>query len=134
MPDTRFDPAADDPRIAAALDARARLDRAMQAGDLDTLGALFAPDLIVHIPSGRVVDGAKVLAVYAKAGQAVYDGGMTVTFDFVGLRGGDVVMMGQENLPPDGDGRAISRRFTDIWREAGGAWTLAVRQATNLPG
>jgi hypothetical protein len=115
-------------RIEAAMAARDRLDRAMAEGDLATMETTFAPDLVLQTPTHRIVDATKILAVYARSGKATYEGGMTVTFDFVGLRSGMVVMMGEEVLPP-----AIRRRFTDIWGDIDGDWKLLVRQATNIP-
>ena len=114
--------------IEAAMAARTRLDRAMAEGDLISMQAIFAPDLVLQTPTHRIVDAAKVLAVYARSGKATYEGGMTVTFDFVGLRHGNVVIMGEESVPP-----AIRRRFTDVWGVVDGDWKLLIRQATNIP-
>lgn len=125
----------DDPKIAAAMAARTRLDEAMRTGDLETMRASFADDLVLQTPGHRIVDAAKILAVYAKAGAATYEGGMTARFDFVGERHGTVVMMGEEALPSGSTDRgSICRRFTDIWIEIDGGWKLMARQATNIPG
>jgi hypothetical protein len=135
-PSTRFDPSADDPRIVGALAARTRLDEAMRDGDVTALGESFADDLIVHIPGHRAVPGAKILELYAKGGQAMYADGMSVEFDFVGVRQGAVVMIGLEIMPraPGGPfaGKLVRRRFTDVWHELDGAWKLTIRQATNI--
>ena len=126
----------DDPNVQGAMAARLRLDEAMRTGDVATLGSLFAGDLVVQTPTHRIVDGPRILAVYSKAGQATYDGGMTATFDFVGASQGAVVMMGEEVMPPapsgPNAGKTVRRRFTDVWREIDGAWKLTVRQATNI--
>lgn len=124
-------PSDNERRIDAAMAARTRLDRAMAEGDVATLGSLFAPDLVLQTPTHRIVDAAKILAVYAKGGQAAYDGGMTVRFDFVDVRHGLVVMMGEEILPAE---PAIRRRFTDVWAEIEGGWKLLIRQATGIAG
>jgi ketosteroid isomerase-like protein len=127
---TRYDPSPDDPRIVAALAARAALDHAMAAGDVSTIATLFAEDLVIQIPRNRVVDRARILAAYGQGGQALYQSGLTLILDFVGVRQSGVVMMGEERVEPPAP---IRRRFTDIWNDIGGAWKLTIRQATNIP-
>lgn len=133
---TEADLALDTARIAGAMEARVQLDQAMRTGDVAALGLLFADDLIVHAPSHRVFDGAKILSVYGKFGKAMYEGGMAATFDFVGIRAGMVVMMGEETMPPapagPDAGKIVRRRFTDLWSDQNGRWQLVARQATNI--
>ena len=55
-------------------------------------------------------------------------------FEFVGVRGDSVVVMAEERFAPGANapnaGKAIRRRSTDIWKQYGGVWKLAIRQAT----
>ena len=104
----------------------------MAAGDLAAIETLFADDLLIQIPRNRVVGRAQVLAAYAQGGQATYQSGLTLTLDFVGVRLGGVVMMGEERVEPPPPATPIRRRFTDIWYEVDGAWKLTVRQATTV--
>ena len=130
---TRYDPSADDARIVAALAARRALDAAMSAGDMGVIEASFAADMVLQTPGHRIVDRAKILALYARGGQAVYQGGLTLILDFVGVRAAGVVMMGEERVDPPPPAAPIRRRFTDVWTEIDGAWRVAIRQATNIP-
>ena len=54
--------------------------------------------------------------------------------EFVGVRGDSVVVMGEEVYTPGKNapnaGKLVHRRFTDIWKQYGGRWKLAIRQAT----
>jgi hypothetical protein len=129
---TRYDPSPDDPRIVAALAARTTLDDAMAAGDVGTIEMLFAEDLVIQIPRNRVVDRDKILAAYGQGGQATYQSRLTLILDFVGVRQGGVVMMGEERVEPPAPATPIRRRFTDIWNDFDGTWKLTVRQATNI--
>jgi hypothetical protein len=130
---TVFEPAADDPRIVAAIDAQERLGAAMQALDMPNVEALMAPDLLVHAPMNAVVQRESVLA-RLRSGQIAYEAGTRRSISYAGVRGDTVVLMGEETVKPVGAapnaGKVVRRRFTDVWRNEGGAWMLAIRQAT----
>ena len=130
---TVYDPSAADARIVAALDARRRLDDAMRNGDVKAVEMLFAPDLIVHSPINAVVDRDNVMTRF-RNGQIKYEPGIEERFEFVGVRGDSVVLMGEEIVRPVGAapfaGKTVHRRFTDIWTATRGKWQLAIRQAT----
>ncbi len=130
---TRYDPDPDDPRVVSALAARKALDLALQAGDVATLELRFADDLVLQTPRHGVVDRAQILAAYARGGQATYQDGLTLILDFVGVRRGAVVMMGEERVEPPAPAPTIRRRFTDVWNDCDGTWKLTLRQATNIP-
>jgi hypothetical protein len=125
--------ATDDPRVQAALDAQQRLQAAMQSVDIEAVKKIFASDLVVNAPHNGVVHRDNVLARLS-GGQISYEPGSERKIDFAGVRGGSVVIMGEEIVRPIGDaphaGKIIRRRFTDIWTEMEGSWRLAVRQAT----
>ena len=118
-----------DPRIAGALAAVDAIDRAAVSDDHAAFAALLADDLAVNNPQNGVsVRGAT--AVRSAAGQISY-ARYDRTVEYAGLRGGMVVLMGEEVVLPRGPGaREVHRRFTDIWAPVGDSWKLTVRQAT----
>ena len=87
---------------------------------------------MVHSPLNTVVDRENVLA-RLRSGQISYERDVEENFEFVGVRGG-VVIMGEEVVHPIDNapnaGKTVRRRFTDIWKNIDGVWKLAIRQAT----
>jgi hypothetical protein len=130
---TVYAPSMNDPRIVAALNARKRLGEAMLSGDFKTVETIFAPDLVVHSPINMVVNRENVLA-RLRSGQISYEPNVEERIEFAGVRGGAVVLMGEEIVQPIRNapnvGKTVHRRFTDIWKNLGGLWKLAIRQAT----
>lgn len=125
--------AARTPRIAAALAAADRMDRAILARDAAAFSAVFADDAVVNNPFNRIArkqDAERNLATglidYASLERRI---------EYAATRGThDVVLMGEEVLTPlrkaKFAGETIRRRTTEIWTDAGGQWKLAIRQAT----
>ena len=127
--------AAHDPRIAAALAAVDRLDRAVIDDDHAAFAALLADDLVVNNPqNGMSLHGAT--AQLNAAGRISY-ASYRRTIEYAGMKGDMVLLMGEELVVPKGAnpmaGREVRRRFTDLWKEAGGRWLLTARQATIVP-
>lgn len=120
-------------RIAAALAATDRMDRAILARDATAFSAAFAEDAVVNNPFNRIArkaDAERNLATglidYATLERSI---------EYAATRGRhDVVLMGEEVLTPVGKakfaGETIRRRTTEVWTDASGAWKLAIRQAT----
>jgi hypothetical protein len=106
-----------DPRIAAALAAAERMDAALIADDRAAFTAGLASDLAVNNPQ----NGVSVQAATGRrnaAGLISYTS-YDRTIEYVGLRGGMVVLMGEERVVPragDEAGKLVRRRFTDLWR------------------
>ena len=121
--------AAKDARIAGALAAVDAIDRAAVSDDHATFAALLADDLAVNNPQNGVsVRGAT--AGRSAAGQISY-ARYDRTVEYAGLRGGMVVLMGEEVVLQKGpSAREMHRRFTDVWAPVDGGWKLTVRQAT----
>jgi len=126
---------AKEPKVAAALAARERLDAAFAAQDAEATAALFAKDLIVNAPTNQVVRREQVLGFF-KAGRMDYESAVE-TIEALEARGDQVVLMGEEVIKPKekspnpNAGKTVRRRFTDVWRkEADGQWRLTLRQAT----
>jgi ketosteroid isomerase-like protein len=132
---TVYEPSATDPRIVAVLDTQKRFEAAGRRGDWKAIeDTFFAPDLLVHAPVNRVANRDDVMA-RLRNGQIAYepDNGEH-RVEFIGVRGDTVVVMGEEIVRPTGAapnaGKVVRRRFTDIWKQYGGLWKLAVRQGT----
>jgi hypothetical protein len=115
------------PRIAAALAARTRMDKAAIDRDMDQIRALLAPDIVLNGPNNKINDSAAILANIA-AGR-VNHGTMDRTIEHVAERGSDVIMMGEEVTTYE-DKSIRRRRFTDIWTETAEGWKIVLRQAT----
>lgn len=124
--------AARDPRVAAVLDVVRRLDRALVEDDRALFAASMADELVVNNPGDVISDRGATVRMNA-AGRISYSSyGRTI--EHAGLRGGMVLLMGEESVVPRPPnplaGQVVRRRFTDLWREADGRWSLTARQAT----
>lgn len=125
--------AARTPRIAAALAAADRMDRAILTRDAKEFSAVFADDAVVNNPFNRIArkkDAERNLAT----GLIDYTS-LERMIEYAATRGAhDVVLMGEEVLTPVGKakfaGEKIRRRTTEIWTDSTGEWKLAIRQAT----
>jgi ketosteroid isomerase-like protein len=131
---TVYEPSANDPKIKAVLDARQRAADAAARGDWDALEASFAPDAVVNSPVNRVAMLADIMARFRSGQIAAEPGTIEQRLEFVGIRGDSVVVMAEESFKPGPNapnaGKLIRRRSTDIWKQYGRAWKLAIRQAT----
>lgn len=125
--------AARTPRIAAALAAADRMDRAILERDAKAFSAVFADDAVVNNPFNRIarkVDAERNLA----SGLIDYTS-LERVIEYAVVRGKhDVVLMGEEVLTPVRKakfaGERIRRRTTEVWSDESGQWKLAIRQAT----
>lgn len=118
---------------AEALAARAKLDEAFAAQDIEAVSALSAQDLIVNTPANLVARREMVLAFF-KAGRMNYESAEE-TIEAVDARENQVVVMGAEVVQPrvgaPNSGKTVRRRFTDVWRrDPDGKWRLTIRHAT----
>jgi ketosteroid isomerase-like protein len=119
--------------VADALAARAALDEAFAAQDIDRVAALCADDLVVNTPGNRVARREQVLGFFG-AGLMNYEDAEE-TIECLDGRGDLVVIMGSEVVRPRESaahaGRTVNRRFTDVWRkDPDGRWRLTIRQGT----
>jgi ketosteroid isomerase-like protein len=130
---TVYEPSANDPRIVAVLDTQKRAQAAAGRADWNAVEQSFAPDVVVHSPINRVVNLENIMGRF-RAAQIGAEPGAERRLEFVGVRGDSVVVMGEEIYTPGKNapnaGKLVHRRFTDIWKEYGGRWKLAIRQAT----
>jgi ketosteroid isomerase-like protein len=121
------------PRIAAALAAADRMDRAILKRDAKEFSAVFADDAVVNNPLNKIArkedaerNLARGLIDYTTLERSV---------EYAAIRGEhDVVLMGEELLTPVRKakfaGERIRRRTTEVWTDVSGQWKLAIRQAT----
>ena len=121
------------PRIAAALEATMRFDKAILSKDAAVFESMFADDAVVNNPFNRIarkqdaVDNLRTgLIDYTSLDRSV---------EYAATRGEhEVVLMGEETLTPVGKarfaGKHVRRRTTEIWTDVTGSWQLSLRQAT----
>ena len=101
---------------------------AFVARDLETLGRMFADELVINSPLNRVTDKRTVLDLLGRGiiGHTTYDEHIEAVRrlgDLVTVMGADVVT----NRPDD---KPVGRRFTNVWRSKNGGWELIIRHAT----
>lgn len=121
------------PRIAAAIEAAMRFDRAILAHDAQVFADTFTEDAVVNNPFNRIARKPDAVANFA-TGLIDYTS-LERVIEYAATRGEhDVVLMGEEHLTPVGKarfaGKQVKRRTTEIWTDESGGWKLALRQAT----
>ncbi len=120
------------PRVAAALEAASRVDTAVTTGDKAAFLSIFTPETVVNSPGNVVSDRTFVESHYDK-GLIAYEY-LNRSIEYAAPRRDDeVVLMGEEAIKPRAGplaGKAVRRRFTDVWRLVDGQWRLSLRQAT----
>jgi hypothetical protein len=121
------------PRIAAALKAATRFDKAILSKDVLTFESMFSDDAVVNNPFNRIA--TKQDAVNNLRTGLIDYTSLDRSIEYAAIRGEhEVVLMGEETLTPVGKakfaGKHIRRRTTEIWTDVTGFWQLSLRQAT----
>lgn len=114
-----------------ALDAQRMT--AMSQGDVGTLNALIADELVYTHSSARL-DTKKSLIENMQTGKTVYTA--VVPSNVRAQDYGDtVVLTGVARISVNSGGNAMNFgvRFTDIWANKGGNWQMVAWQSTKLP-
>jgi hypothetical protein len=114
-----------------ALDAQRMT--AMSQGDVGTLNALIADELVYTHSSARL-DTKKSLIENMQTGKTVYTA--VVPSDVEAQDYGDtVVLTGVARISVNAGGNAMNFgvRFTDVWVNKGGNWQMVCWQSTKLP-
>jgi hypothetical protein len=114
-----------------ALDAQRMT--AMSQGDVGTLNALIADELVYTHSSARL-DTKKSLIENMQTGKTVYTA--VVPSDVQAQDYGDtVVLTGVARISVKSGANAMNFgvRFTDIWVNKGGNWQMVAWQSTKLP-
>ena len=114
-----------------ALDAQRMT--AMSQGDVGTLNALIADELVYTHSSARL-DTKKSLIENMQSGKTRYTS--VVPSDVQAQDYGDtVVLTGVARISVNSGGNAMNFgvRFTDVWVNKGGNWQMVAWQSTKLP-
>jgi hypothetical protein len=114
-----------------ALDAQRMT--AMSQGDVGTLNALIADELVYTHSSARL-DTKKSLIENMQTGKTVYTA--VVPSDVQAQDYGDtVVLTGVARISVKSGDNAMNFgvRFTDVWANKGGNWQMVAWQSTKLP-
>ena len=125
--------AARDPLVAGALAQAARLDDALIKDDQAAFRDGLSSDLVVNNPQNTVSMPGDTARLQAE-GRIRYDSYVR-SIEYAGRLGELVLLMGEERVVRRGASPEDIevRRFTDVWRQEGGTWRLAARQATKVP-
>jgi ketosteroid isomerase-like protein len=124
-----------DVEVVRALDDQERV--AALTRNVPALERLWAEDFVVNAPNNQVVVGREaVLDTFVRAGVINFSS-FERRIEFSRVDGPYVVLMGLETIVPISSspgaglvaGQVITRRFTNIWRNEGGAWRLTARHA-----
>lgn len=121
------------PRIAAALKAAMRFDKAILSKDVDVFESMFSEDAVVNNPFNKIA--TKRDAVHNLRTGLIDYTSLDRSIEYAAIRGKhEVVLMGEETLTPVGKakfaGKHVRRRTTEIWTDITGSWQLSLRQAT----
>ena len=121
------------PRIAAALKAAMRFDKAILTKDVKVFESMFSDDAVVNNPFNRIA--TKQDAVNNLRTGLIDYTSLDRSVEYAAIRGEhEVVLMGEEMLTPVGKakfaGKHVRRRTTEIWTDVTGSWQLSLRQAT----
>ena len=95
--------------------------------DIARLQSLWAGEFVVNSPMGRVLDRSQALDLLQRGviSHASYDEHVEV----IKRHGDAVIVMGHDVITDAPGGPPILRRFTNVWRAAGGSWQLVARHA-----
>jgi len=121
------------PRIAAALEATNRMEKAVLNHDERGFADAFAQDAVINNPFNKIARKADA-EHNLKTGLIDYTS-LDRSIEYAAVRGQhDIVLMGEEKLTPVGKarfaGKTVHRRTTEVWTDESGEWKLAIRQAT----
>lgn len=101
--------------------------RAFVARDFDSLHRLWSDQLVVNSPLNRILPKEQVLGLL-RSGR-IQHSSYEQHIEQMWRHGDVVIVMGRETVvDPPGD-QMVERRFTDIWRNEGGAWQMIGRHA-----
>ena len=121
------------PKIASALEATVRFDKAILSKDVAVFESMFDADAVVNNPFNKIASKRDAVA-NLKTGLIDY-ASLDRSVEYAARKGEhEVVLIGEESLKPQGHakmaGKQLRRRTTEIWTDASGTWKLLLRQAT----
>lgn len=105
---------------------------AVVRSDAAALEKLWAEDFTVNNPNNQVSKGRKEVIARVREGLLNYSS-FVREIETIGFYGDTVIVMGLETIVPRGAsadaGKAIRRRYTNIWMKRKGQWRLSARHA-----
>lgn len=111
---------------------RAEAD-AILRNDAAAAEAFYADDIVVNNPRNTITNGKPALMALIRAGNIHYSS-FVREIETIAFQGETAIVMGKETVKPDGNapgaGRAIQRRYTNIWMKRDSKWLLIARHAS----
>lgn len=107
--------------------------QAIHARDFAALEALWSPHMVVNAPDNTILRRDEVIAAMRRGGLSYAS--LRPSVERFEVFGDIAVEMGHEDFVMAGGpaaGKALQRRFTDVWQRSGGGWVQIARQATIL--
>lgn len=105
---------------------------AVLRNDMAAADKLWAEDLTVNAPNGRLVRGKKEVVELKNSG--VKYASFVREIESVLIHEDTVIVMGRETVVPAGEspgaGNIIRRRFTNVWMKSQGKWLMTARQSS----
>jgi ketosteroid isomerase-like protein len=128
-----------DEQVVRSLDDRERV--AALNRDVPALQKLWSEQFTVNAPNNRVVVGRQANLDTFVRGGIINFASFERAIEFVRVDGNFATIMGLETVVPKSDapsagliaGRAVNRRFTNIWKKEGDTWRLYWRHANVIP-
>jgi len=109
---------------------------AMLAADTAALDAIWSSGFTVNAPDNTVKSREQVLGAVRES-RIAYSGFERTVEKIVVLDDDCVITMGGEVVVPKGDrpdaGQRVARRYSHVWKKAGGSWGLVARHANVAP-
>jgi ketosteroid isomerase-like protein len=128
-----------DEELVRSLDDQER--EATLRRDVATLERLWSDRFAVNAPNNEVVIGKRaVLDTFVRSGIIDFSS-YERRIEHVEVDDGFVFIMGLETVVPKNDapsaglaaGQAVTRRFTNVWKNEAGTWRLFARHANVIP-
>ncbi len=109
----------------------AKLGKAIVSRDEQGVKEVWSPDLVVNAPNNAILRRDEVIA--ALQAELLQYKDFRKVVEYVGVQDDIAVVMGFDTMVPlngPGQGKHVTRRFTDLWSKGSGTWMLIARQAT----
>ncbi len=109
--------------------------KAIFEGNAAALDTLMDDNVTVNHPTNRIVNEKKELLNLIQEGVIRYTSFERFPEKFLFFQNMVVVMGGEKVVPAKGApnaGKALERRYTNIWMNRDGKWRLTVRHANNV--
>lgn len=120
----------------APKDAAAVFEKAIAAGDVEAIAALYAPDAVLLAPGGQTIGGRDAIRAVFRRNQAA--GPNKIQFSDVKIDAGDdrAIMLWSWTLeiaPPGRPPTVTNGRSLVHWKRISGVWQITVDMFQSLP-